>query len=111
MIRDVKITAVLNGFIVQCGCQTLVFESIFKLGNEIVRYYRDPENVEKEYVKNSINSKDISNAPTPRVETPRVMAEEEVQCDRKMAHPVEFLPDQGKCEASCESLAERPRRR
>lgn len=57
MIRSITIKAVLNGFIVQCGCQTLVVDSVDKLVLGIKAYLENPEVVEKEWLNNSINSK------------------------------------------------------
>jgi len=57
MIRDIKIKPVLNGFIVECGCQTLVCEDVDKLTKEINTYFKNPDEVESEWINNSINSK------------------------------------------------------
>jgi hypothetical protein len=54
-MRTVKITPVLNGFRVEVGCQELVFSSIEKLCEELIRYQKDPTGVEKEYLKNAVN--------------------------------------------------------
>jgi hypothetical protein len=59
MIRQVKINPVLNGFIVEVGCQAVVFESISKLVFEIERYLKAPEKVEKEYLERAINKPEI----------------------------------------------------
>ncbi len=54
-MRSVNIEPVLNGFIVRCGCQTVVFESREKLGSELMRYMADPTGMEIDYVKNALN--------------------------------------------------------
>lgn len=58
-MRDLSIRAVLNGYIVSVGCQIVVFESRTKLLTELGRYLEDPDKVEKEYLVDSINSKQI----------------------------------------------------
>lgn len=42
MFRPMKITPVTNGFIVDCGCMTLVTTSLDELVATIERYYRTP---------------------------------------------------------------------
>jgi hypothetical protein len=70
MIRDIKIKAVLNGFIIECGCQTLVCEDVDRLTKSINAYFKNPEVVEKEWINTSINSKHTS--PQVCVELPTV---------------------------------------
>jgi len=55
MIRDLTIHPVLNGFVVQVGCQQLVFTDRTTMAREIDRYYENPETVEKAYVANAVN--------------------------------------------------------
>ena len=49
-MRPVTINKVLNGYIVQVGCQTLVFRYMSNLVKELKRYADNPEQVEKEYL-------------------------------------------------------------
>jgi len=56
MIREIRIQAVLNGFVVRVGCQTIVCESKGKLLRELGRYLENPEGVEAEYLKHTINA-------------------------------------------------------
>jgi len=49
------IDPVLNGFIVKCGCQKVVFNSLDVMAEEIKKYFKNPEQVEKEYMNNAIN--------------------------------------------------------
>ncbi|HAX98967.1 MAG TPA: hypothetical protein DCY12_08825 [Candidatus Atribacteria bacterium] len=55
MAREIKIKPVLNGFIVNVSCKEVVFIDIKTLGKEIERYYRNPEEVEKEYLAKALN--------------------------------------------------------
>lgn len=48
--RPITIHTVLNGFTVQLGCQTIVFESAARLLAELGRYLDNPAVVEKEYL-------------------------------------------------------------
>ena len=50
-MHDIKIKAVLNGYICQVGCQTVVFGSRKKLLKELDRYLNNPAAVEKEYLE------------------------------------------------------------
>ena len=55
MAHEIHIKPVLNGFVVRCGCQEVVFPNLSTMTNEIFRYYADPEAVEKEYRANAVN--------------------------------------------------------
>lgn len=55
MIRNIKITPVLNGFLVTVGCQTVVFEGRAKLIQELHAYLDNPDEMEKKYRESSIN--------------------------------------------------------
>lgn len=56
MLRKITIKSVLNGFIVKVGCQTLVFDDVNVMLSELGKYLLDPDEVEREYLDNSINS-------------------------------------------------------
>lgn len=53
--REITIRPVLNGFIVNAGCQVVVFTSPSELASAIERYYKDPAAVEKEFVHRAVN--------------------------------------------------------
>lgn len=65
MTRIISITPVLNGFVCQIGCQTVAFNDAKLMAKEIVRYYKNPEAVEKEYVKNAVNKTMLMDVPQP----------------------------------------------
>lgn len=46
-IREVKIKPMNNGFMVEVGCQSFVFESYMSMFNMLEIYYKDPEGTEK----------------------------------------------------------------
>jgi hypothetical protein len=48
-MRNVTITAVMNGFTVQVGCQTLVFNTREELLRELDAYLADPKETERRY--------------------------------------------------------------
>ena len=54
-MRTVIIKPVLNGFIVEVGCATVVFLSIDGLCAELKRYQKNPTDVEKEYQSHPMN--------------------------------------------------------
>ena len=63
MIREIIIRPALNGFIVQVGCQTLVFDDVDILTHQLNHYLRRPEETEKYYLETSINVKHILPQP------------------------------------------------
>lgn len=60
----VQIDRVKNGYIVNVGCWTLVFEDREKMLGELCEYYRTPEQVIEEYVK-KFGDVQISPCPPP----------------------------------------------
>jgi len=53
--RPIQITPVLNGFVIQAGCQTVVVTSVATLVAEIACYYTNPEEAEKRYIATAVN--------------------------------------------------------
>jgi hypothetical protein len=49
--NTVIIDKVLNGYIIKVGCQTVVFESLEVMVNELEKYFNDPRKLENEYIK------------------------------------------------------------
>jgi hypothetical protein len=62
-MRELTITPVLNGFIVRVGCQTIVFNDMQVLADELVAYQRDSHVVEKEYFSKAVNKSSIQVVP------------------------------------------------
>lgn len=60
MIRNLLIKPVLNGFIVEVGCQTVVFKSAAELASAVNEYYADPEVTERRYRDTAVNKQLIS---------------------------------------------------
>ena len=52
MLRDIHIHPVLNGFIVEVGCQTLVFHELQYLLEALEEYFKSPspDAIEKTYL-------------------------------------------------------------
>jgi len=48
--REIVINACLSGFIVRCGCQTLVFTTLSSLMAELHKYLTNPMATEREYI-------------------------------------------------------------
>jgi hypothetical protein len=87
--RKITIEPVLNGYMVQVGCQTLAFHDRGKLVCELDRYLESPAKVEVEYLGKfgpvsaaavlaqpiptaaEANSCDCNTAPPPSVAYPR----------------------------------------
>ena len=74
MIRSFMVTPVLNGYIVEIGCQRLVFESVEKLTTNIALYLNNPDEVEKAFLDGSLNSRHRNSQepaqPTPVLRNP-----------------------------------------
>lgn len=54
-VRELYITPVLNGWLVHCGCKTIVFTNLTTLTQEIHNYYSNPDTVSKRYLKEAVN--------------------------------------------------------
>lgn len=67
---NVMIKPALNGWQVEVGCQTLVFNDMSTLLKELEKYLKDPEGVEKHYRENAINSKHTLPRPEEHIEAP-----------------------------------------
>ena len=50
-MKDITIRKRFNGFEVEVGCKTLVFETKTKMMKELSRYITNPDEVEAEYMK------------------------------------------------------------
>lgn len=57
MFRPIAITAVLNGWIVTVGCQTLVYSDRSLLVDELSAYLRDPDATADRLLKSAVNVK------------------------------------------------------
>lgn len=53
--REIVIIPVLNGFLVQIGCQKVVVNSIHDLTEGIRDYYTNPEKTEKDWIAHKLN--------------------------------------------------------
>lgn len=56
MIRSLEIRPVLNGFVVQVGCQVVVFTSREALLKGLAEYLENPEEVEMRYSTTALNA-------------------------------------------------------
>lgn len=57
MIRELTIKPVLNGYVVQAGCQQLVFNTPEALCDNLLKYYNNPEIEEKAWIEHGFNAK------------------------------------------------------
>jgi hypothetical protein len=64
VMREVNVRPVLNGFVVQVGCQTLVFNRIEDVAENLVAYQKDPEGTEKKFAETAVN-KTLGGGPVP----------------------------------------------
>ena len=53
MARTVTIRPVLNGFVCEVGCQTVVFNSLERVCALLGQYYADPDKMEKAFLDNA----------------------------------------------------------
>lgn len=67
MIHPVIITAVLNGWSIQVGCQTVVFTDLGTMLKELEQYFRAPCDTVRRYSENAQNKclLDVPAAPRP----------------------------------------------
>lgn len=65
--RTINIEPVLNGFIVTCGCQRLIFADKDALLREMRRYLEDPRRTEVEYRKDSVHREIMGGETEPCV--------------------------------------------
>ena len=64
---SIKVQPVLNGFVVDIGCQQVVFSTIGQLTDTIRRYYESPDKVVKEFLSAPVNKTmggPVSGSPT-----------------------------------------------
>lgn len=74
MTREIIIRPVLNGFVVQVGCQTVVFDSPAKLVEELTNYLQHPKETEENYRRLSCN-RDLLEGPALTPGEPRTARE------------------------------------
>jgi hypothetical protein len=55
--RDVTIKTVLNGWLVQIGCQTAVFTNRLTMLSAIGDYLQDPGKAERDFFEDAVNAK------------------------------------------------------
>ena len=63
-MKELKINAVLNGFTVKVGCQTVVYTDIPTLVKDLREYFKDWDKKEKELVAGALNKR-LAVEPTP----------------------------------------------
>lgn len=68
MPQELRITPVLNGFIVQAGCQTLVYDNPDKIITDFAEWVRNPNQIEARFGK-MMEVKGLRNTPPPECVT------------------------------------------
>ncbi len=63
MFRPITIHAVLNGWVVSVGCQTVVYQDRDQLVRDVDSYLKDPDGTEKRFLASSINRAHTNNGP------------------------------------------------
>ena len=70
VMRSIRVNPVLNGFVVEVGCQTLVFNKIEDVAENLIAYQKAPDGMEKKFAADAVN-KTLDNGPVPEpVERP-----------------------------------------
>ncbi len=72
MFRPISITAVLNGWVVTVGCQTVVYQERNQLVSDIDAYLKDPDATELRFLKSSVNQLHTANGPLQPPQTPQM---------------------------------------
>lgn len=65
MTREIKIKPVLNGWVVEVGCQSVVFNIQGQLLDELDKYLKAPEETEKKYLVEAVNRMEPACPPPP----------------------------------------------
>jgi len=68
-MKEVKINAVLNGFTVKVGCQTMVYTDIPSLIKDMRGYLKDWDKKEKEILDGALNKKLVGGGNSGAVAT------------------------------------------
>ena len=66
MPRTIIIEPVLNGFVVQVGCQRVVMKTPEELADGVCKYYKNPAETEKRYLEIKVNDTTDNPAVTSR---------------------------------------------
>lgn len=61
MTREITIVPVLNGYILNVGCQRVVFQDRAQMLTEIEVYLKYPEQTEQRYLNNRVNDACLTN--------------------------------------------------
>jgi len=73
-MRDVTISAVLNGWIARVGCQTLVYTDKKQLLKDLGEYMANPSAKQKKFVETAVNKRmmecPVAGAPCPPPQMP-----------------------------------------
>ena len=72
MAREVNIRPVLNGFVCQVGCKTVVFQTTRELAVAVEEYFNHPDETEKRFIEKAVNKME----PRPAEPTGRQMEPE-----------------------------------
>jgi hypothetical protein len=83
MIRTLEIRPVLNGFIVNIGCQVVVFASREALLKDLAEYLEEPEVVEMRYMNTALHADKLcEQVTTCQVPTPAPAEPPTMPCTR-----------------------------
>lgn len=94
VMRSIRVNPVLNGFVVEVGCRTLVFNKIEDVAENLVAYQKDPDGMEKKFAAAAVN-KAPDDQPQPVERLNRNVLRPPVCCE----------PDCNAGEAVCETSA------
>ena len=83
MFRPITINAVLNGWIVMVGCQTVVYQDRNQLVTDLDAYLKDPAATEARFLKTAVNQAHMGGAVEAAAPPPR----ESLRVDRAQPFP------------------------
>lgn len=63
-MRSLTIHPILNGYLVQAGCQQVAFTSREQLISSLRDYLNDPKNTEERFLRNAVNPMSIPLPPS-----------------------------------------------
>lgn len=96
VMRSIRVSPVLNGFVVEVGCQTLVFNRIEDVAENLVAYQKDPDGMEKKFAAAAVN-KTLDNGPVPEPLNRRTTG---ISARLEPAYPQDTCANEACCETS-----------
>ena len=80
-MKEVKINAALNGFIIDVGCKKMVYTDISSLLKDLREYLKDWDKKEKEIYETALNKRLLGSPAPPSMGGLDIMADSTISVD------------------------------